>query len=163
MPGFVQFEQWVPVPTEAVFAFFSDPRNLVHLMPPARRCQIDTLVLVPAPSGAPSAAAGTELTVSFRPLPPLPFRTRWIARIEAVQAGRSFEDVQVSGPFRSWRHRHEFEPHHAQAGTVLRDVVAFDPGWGFLGRLLEHWIVAPEVRRTFHHRQQALLGLLAGT
>ena len=33
---------------------------------------------------------------------------RWISRIERWEPGWAFEDVQVKGPYRLWRHRHEF-------------------------------------------------------
>lgn len=37
-----------------------------------------------------------------------PFRRRWVARHEDVRPGESFVDVQESGPFAAWRHRHRF-------------------------------------------------------
>ena len=33
---------------------------------------------------------------------------KWLAKHEDVVKGASFTDIQVKGPFKSWRHQHEF-------------------------------------------------------
>ena len=54
-------------------------------------------------SGSPQTREGDlqEFELSFGPL-----RRSWAARITRVVKDRGFEDVQVEGPFRRWRHQH---------------------------------------------------------
>ncbi len=164
----VRFEQWIPVPLDRVFRFFSDPGNLPRLMPPELSAEIQRIERV-APPGAedPGAAVapagvGTRIVLSVRLLPPLPIRTAWVARIVEFEAGRHFADVQEKGPFRHFRHRHGFEaaPRGGVDGTIVRDDLEYDVGFGTPGDLVARWFVAGRLRRTFEERQRRLEELL---
>jgi ligand-binding SRPBCC domain-containing protein len=165
-----RFEQWIPEPLERVFGFFSEPLNLPRLMPPELAVEVVTVRKVPPPSpeaaAAPSAAGvGTEITLSVRLLPWMPFRTRWVARIVEFEPNRRFVDVQAKGPFRRWRHRHEFESSErdGQPGTRVRDDLEYDVGFGLLGDVVARWLVARKVQSAFTERQQRLEALLGRT
>jgi ligand-binding SRPBCC domain-containing protein len=95
----------------------------------------------------------------------MPFRTRWAARIVEFERNRHFVDVQAKGPFRRWRHRHEFESSErdGRPGTWVRDDLEYDVGFGFLGDVVAQWLVARKVQSTFTARQQRLEALLGGT
>lgn len=164
----VRFEQWIPVPLDRVFRFFSDPRNLPRLMPPELAAEIQTIERV-APPGTENrqddsapAGVGTRITLSVRLLPPLPLRTTWVARIVEFEPGRHFADIQEKGPFRSFRHRHGFEsaPRAEGDGTIVRDDLEYDVGFGPLGDAVGRWFVAGRLRQTFEERQRRLEGLL---
>jgi len=169
----LQTEQWVPFPVANVFRFFANPGNLPRIMPPQQHTELIRLDLVPPPgisagratvtSEDPIAGAGSKIGVSFRVVPFLPLRVRWMAEIMEFEMDRSFVDVQVRGPFQHWRHRHEFEPaaREGREGTMVRDAVEYDVGWGFLGAWAERLFVGPQMKRTFAHRQQVLEKLLA--
>lgn len=169
MAGRARFEDWVPFPLEQVFLFFANPTNLPRLMPPATRTQIDDLKLVPPPA-APGlgvdlqklAGAGTELASSFRVLPLFPFRATWVAAIDSFEWNQYFSDLQKKGPFKRWHHRHEFnaEERNGIVGTVVRDVIGYDAGFGILGRVAEEFFIAPQLQRTFAYRQRILSSLL---
>ncbi|GHC73926.1 hypothetical protein GCM10007079_08380 [Nocardiopsis terrae] len=58
---------------------------------------------------------------------------RWTAVIDGYEAGRSFSDLQVRGPFRYWRHTHTVEPHGT--GTRHTDLVEISTGLGPAGDL----------------------------
>jgi ligand-binding SRPBCC domain-containing protein len=79
-------------------------------------------------------------------------RMRWIAEHTAYDPPRGFEDVQVKGPFRSWRHRHIVEPH--QDGATLRDEIDCTPPLGFLGRIAAPLLIEPRLRKLFAYRHQ---------
>ena len=156
---------------EKVFAFFADPGNLPRIMPPAMHAKLLNLKLFSpemvsrtgSPAGGPNVAgAGTEMLLSFRVLPRLPFRGRWVARITECQTNRFFTDLQVKGPFKSWHHRHEFVPQarNGVPGTLIRDVVEYEVGFGVLGLLADRLFVRGQLRRTFAWRQQAVRALL---
>ena len=154
----VGFEQWIPVPLDRVFQFFSDPANLPRLMPPELAAEIRRI----EGGSSASAGVGTQITLSVRLLPPLPLRASWVARIVEFEPGSHFTDVQVKGPFRYWRHRHGFESaRRAEAdGTLVRDDLEYDVGFGRLGDAVARWFVADRLRHTFQERQRRLEELL---
>lgn len=162
----VQFEQWVPVAIDKVFLFFANPRNLPRIMPPATGTRLTELHLVP-PAGLSKAESlagvGSLIATSFRVLPFLPIRARWDARIVEFEWNHHFADIQQKGPFKSFHHRHEFasETRGGVSGTVVRDVIEYEVGFGFIGNLIGKLFIGGALCRTFEHRQRALPGLLA--
>jgi ligand-binding SRPBCC domain-containing protein len=168
MPHHLQFADWVPFPVPQVFAFFSDPENLPRLMPAAMETRIDRVNLVsPSPSrdstASPLAAGiGTVIVTSFRLFPFLPMRAQWIACITEFEWDHHFADVQQKGPFQRWHHRHEFAAERREDvnGTLVRDIIEYDVGFGPLGALANWLFVGPQMRRTFALRQQRLSRLL---
>jgi ligand-binding SRPBCC domain-containing protein len=139
-------------------------------MPPGLEARLVGLEIVPPAGGrsgpdgrAPLAGVGSEIAVSVRLFPFLPLRTRWVARITGFQMNESFSDVQAKGPFRLWEHRHEFEAatRNGREGTIVRDLVEYDIGFGLAGRLVQGLFVAGQIRRTFAHRHRTLETLLA--
>jgi ligand-binding SRPBCC domain-containing protein len=160
-----QFEQWISLPLKPVFGFFCDPANLPRIMPTWMQVRIEKASFVTpsdAPSGNTFAAAGSSLLASYRALPFLPFRIRSEARIVSFGLNSFFEDVQGSGPFRSWRHRHEFisDVRNGVTGTMVRDRIEYEVGFEPAGRLINALFIAPQMRRTFAYRQRAIERLL---
>jgi len=164
-----QFESWVPFPVPRVFAFFSDPENLPRIMPPAEHARLDRLHLVQPQSpldtvvSAAPRAPGSVIGSSFRVFPFSPLRAQWIARITEFEWNHHFADVQQKGPFKRWRHRHEFLPERRNGfdGTVVGDVIEYEVGYGPLGALANWLFIEREMRRTFAHRQKVLPKLLS--
>jgi len=168
LPHQLQFADWVPFPVPRVFAFFSNPENLPRIMPPATETRLDQLHLVPPTtqdSGAfPHAAGiGSIIVTSFRLLPFLPVRAQWIARITEFEWNYYFADVQQKGPFKQWHHRHEFlaETRDGVSGTLVRDLIEYEIGFGFLGAITDSLLVGRQMRRTFAQRQTMLPKLLS--
>ena len=163
----IQFEQWVPFPLERVFAFFSNPENLPRIMPSASATKLIALDLIapPSPSGMASgkaAGVGTTIIGSFRVIPFFPLRAQWIARITEFEWNHHFSDVQDKGPFKSWRHRHEFAAEVRETpGTLVRDVIDYEVGFGILGAAADALFVRRQMERTFAERQQVLPKLLS--
>lgn len=165
-------EQWIPIPVERVFRFFANPGNLPRLMPEWMRVELLRVKIVTPPgvttdqatitNTAPFAGAGSELVASYRAVPFLPFRITSVARITELAMNRYFEDIQKEGPFRAWHHRHEFiaDTRGGVNGTVVRDIVEYEIGWGWLGAVAQRLFIGPQMRRTFAHRQKALEKLL---
>jgi ligand-binding SRPBCC domain-containing protein len=168
----IQFEQWVPAPIERVFLFFANPSNLPRIMPPQTRTELAVLRLVSPPSvpeqpatpnGDSLAGVGSEIVTCFRPLAFLPFRAQWIALITEFEWNHHFADTQKKGPFKSFQHRHELstEKRNGEGGTMVRDVIEYDPGLGLLGDLADKLFIAPSLKQTFEYRQRTLAKLLA--
>ena len=169
----VQFEQWVPVPIEKVFLFFANPHNLPRIMPPETGTELVALRLVPPPTVPPGqpvlanreslAGVGSEIVTSFRLLPFLPFHAQWIALIVEFEWNHHFADIQKKGPFKRFQHRHEFsvEIRSGASGTLVRDVIEYDAGFGMLGNLAQKLFIAPSLTQTFEYRQKMLEKLLS--
>jgi len=147
-PHVLRREQVLPHPVGEVFAFFADARNLERITPPLLRFEVAT----PGPI---EMRAGTLIHYRLR-LRGLPLR--WLTRIEEWEPGVRFTDTQLEGPYRLWRHTHEFEAQ--DAGTLMRDTVRYAlPAWP-VGEL-----AAPLVRREldsiFGFRRDAVAALIA--
>ena len=168
MPSHLRFEQWVPFPLEQVFEFFSNPENLPRIMPAATATRLISLKREPPPSTAATPSLGTAagvgsvIVTSFRVFPLLPVRAQWIARITEFERNHHFADVQDKGPFKSWHHRHEFalEVRDGTNGTIVTDLIDYEVGFGFLGKIANVLFVRRSMERTFTQRQHTLPKLL---
>ena len=129
----------INAPVEEAFAFFSKPGNLGLITPSAMRFRMVGHV--------PAMAEGAIITYKVR-VGPLP--VRWRTRVVAWDPGRSFADVQDSGPYRLWRHEHSFA---AQGNhTVMEDRVLYAPPGAFLAGLANRFFVASRLRDIFKYR-----------
>jgi ligand-binding SRPBCC domain-containing protein len=127
---------------ERVFAFHELPDALARLTPPWESVRV-----VQAASNLRVGAIAIVETRLFGLLP-----ARWVSRHSAYEPPRMFEDVQVSGPFRSWRHKHLVEPH--ENGALLRDEIEYEPPLGPLGRVAAPFVIVPRLRRLFEYRHR---------
>jgi ligand-binding SRPBCC domain-containing protein len=119
---------WVAAPVETVFAFHERQDALEKLTPPSQRVELIQR------EGGLETGARVELRLRLGPL-----SKKWIALHTEYAQNRLFVDTQIDGPFRSWRHRHEFTPE--RGGTRLTDSVDFELPGGpmaemFFGRLI---------------------------
>lgn len=172
MANELQFESWIPVPLPRVFAFFANPLNLPRLMPPATRTRIDSVRLMPAPpspdhdgiAARRAAGKGSVIETSFQPLPFVAWRRKWTAVIAEFEWDNYFADAQQNGPFKRWHHRHEFrgEEREGLKGTMVRDVIEYEVGFGVLGRLANFLFVERQLRGVFANRQKVLPGFFRG-
>jgi len=127
---------------ERVFAFHELPDALARLTPPWESARVI--------EHAPSLRVGARAIVETRLFGVVP--VRWVALHTAYESPRMFEDVQLSGPFRSWRHRHTVGAH--ARGATLRDEIEYEPPLGPLGRALAPLLVEPRLRRMFEYRHE---------
>ena len=100
-------------------------------------------------------AAGTLIEYRLR-LHRVP--VKWVSRIERWEPGRTFVDVQVEGPYRTWHHRHEFRP--TGDGTLVHDHVRYALPLGPLGELAHVAFDERDLARIFNYRRAAVAELL---
>jgi len=165
-------EQWIAAPLPRVFAFFADPRNLPRIMPPSQGAKLIRLNLVPPrlpadtapPDAGQMAGLGTEIVFKFRAVPYLPIHEKWVALITGFSLNEYFSDTQKQGPFNRWQHTHSFEAktQGGRDGTLIRDVVEYEVGFGPIGTMLERLIFQRMLRKTFDYRKKALESIFAG-
>ena len=127
---------------ERVFAFHELPDALSRLTPPWEKVR----VVQPAEI----ARVGSRAIIETRLFGLIP--VRWVAEHTAYDPPRMFEDVQLSGPFSRWRHRHIIEPH--AEGARLRDEIDYAPPLGLLGKLAAPIAIIPRLERMFDHRHR---------
>jgi ligand-binding SRPBCC domain-containing protein len=144
-------EQVLPLPPGEAFEFFADAFNLETITPPWLHFRVVSAGPIDMRPGA-----LIEYRLRLHGLP-----VRWLTRIEAWAPGRRFEDVQVRGPYRLWRHSHSFEPH--REGTLMRDRVRYSLPLGPLGRLAHAAVVRRDLDRIFDFRHAAVAARFAGS
>lgn len=138
-------EQSLPIPLDRAWDFFSDPRNLAEITPPALGFRIR--------SELPERMhAGMIVTYTVTPLLGVP--VTWVTEITHVEEGRFFVDEQRFGPYRFWHHQHHFR--EIPGGVQVRDLIHYAmprlPAAGIARRLL----VGPQLRHIFAHRRRVL-------
>jgi ligand-binding SRPBCC domain-containing protein len=81
---------------------------------------------------------------------------RMTSRITEMESPDYFVDEQVKGPFRRFRHVHEFR--QDPAGTTMVDRIEFAAPFGPLGRLIEKLVLARYIRKLIESRNRHLTG-----
>ncbi|WP_306292810.1 SRPBCC family protein [Arthrobacter sp. 49Tsu3.1M3] len=81
---------------------------------------------------------------------------RMTSRITQMEAPDYFVDEQVKGPFRRFRHVHEFS--EDAAGTTTVDRIEFAAPFGPIGRLVEKLVLARYLQRLIETRNRHLSG-----
>ena len=137
--------QWIPLPRDPVFAFFSDAFNLERITPAILKFR----VLTPAPiEMRPGALIDYRLSLHGLPM-------QWQSEITEWKPPTSFADRQRRGPYREWYHAHTFEDR--DGGTFVHDIVRYRLiGPNLLTRPVNALLVAPDTRRIFTFRHAAL-------
>ena len=127
---------------ERVFAFHQLPDAFERLIPPWEKVKVV--------QKADISEIGSRTILESRIFGP--FKVRWVAEHTAYDPPRMFEDTQVSGPFRAWRHRHIVKPH--LEGAVLRDEVEYELPIPIFGPLAAPMAVTPRLDKMFDHRHR---------
>jgi hypothetical protein len=137
-------EQFVPRSREEVFAFFCDAKNLERLTPAFLHFRVLN-------AGPTAVDAGMLIDYQLK-LFGLPFR--WQSRIDSFEPGRRFVDVQLRGPYRSWRRLHEFTD--APGGAQMLDQVDYELPLGPLGSLARALFVRRMLSKIFDFRREKI-------
>jgi len=135
----------VPLPVAEVFRFFEDPLNLARITPPELRFVVKT----PRPIEMRPGAL-IDYTIRWLGLP-----MKWRTRICAYQPGKYFIDEQIRGPYKLWRHRHDFV--EVSGASRISDHVEYELPLGLLGRIAHAAIVGRQLEWIFAYRQRAIV------
>jgi ligand-binding SRPBCC domain-containing protein len=85
----------------------------------------------------------------------------WVSRITEFERNRRFVDVQIRGPYRSWRHEHTFWERHGE--TLMRDGVHHELPLGILGKIVHRLLVSPQLSAIFYYRVSHIGRILPGS
>ena len=135
-------ESIIKAAPEKVFAFHQLPDAFERLIPPWEN------VKVLQKADISKIGSRTILQTKLFGL----FRVRWIAEHTRYEPPRMFEDVQISGPFKSWRHRHIVLPY--AEGAILRDEVEFEPPGSVFGKVVAPVFILSKIEKMFAYRHE---------
>ena len=135
-------ESIIHAPPERVFAFHELPDAFERLIPPWESAKVI--------QKADITKVGSRAIIEQKIFGLIP--SRWVAEHTAYDPPRMFEDVQVSGPFASWRHRHFIEPH--ADGALLKDHIEYEPPLWILGHIAAPLFIIPKLEKMFAYRHE---------
>lgn len=135
-------ESVIKASPERVFAFHELPDAIERLVPPWEN--------VTVVQKADITKVGSRAILEPKIFSVVP--SRWVAEHTVYDPPHLFEDIQISGPFASWRHRHIIEPH--PEGAILRDEIEFEPPMWFIGDLVAPFLIVPKIEKMFDYRHR---------
>ncbi len=144
----LRLEMWIDRPPQEVFPFFADPNNLEAITPRILRFRI-----LRASEGPIHEGALLDYRLRLHGV-----RLRWRTRVEVWDPPRAFVDAQLRGPYKTWRHTHEFE--ELDGGTIVRDIVRYELPLGAFGAWIAGRFVEHDLAFIFAYRRTRLLELL---
>lgn len=127
---------------EEVFAFHELPDAFEMLVPPWENAKII--------QKADISKIGSRAIIETKILGFIP--QRWVAEHSNYDPPNMFEDIQISGPFRRWKHRHIVRSH--PKGAILRDEIDYVPPMSFLGMAMTPFLVTPKLDKMFDYRHK---------
>ncbi|MBE7558516.1 SRPBCC domain-containing protein [bacterium] len=143
-----EYHAVAPADRERVWEVLSNPGQLARLTPGRYRVEVEDRRSALAPG------AFVFLRFSF-------FLRRWawtsVIR-ELIPPQRLLEEMHA-GPLAAWRH--EIRLSETSWGTEVVESVEYRLKYGWVGRLLNRWLVEGALARLFEHRERALLTLLS--
>ncbi len=140
------FRQRMPVSMEDAWDFFSSPANLARITPP------EMLFRITNGTGQERIYEGMVVAYTLYPFMLLP--VRWETEITRVERPFFFEDAQKSGPYESWRHRHEFRS--IPGGVEMIDRIDYVMPMGAFGDLVNALIVSRRLDEVFAYRRKRI-------
>ena len=140
----IEREQFLPIPLQEAWDFFSSPSNLAKITP-------TSLGFVVHGNVPERMYPGLFIQYTVSPLLGIPMR--WVTEITHVREGEYFVDEQRVGPYSIWHHEHLFTA--VEGGVLMRDVVHYKVPLGILGQLVHPLIVRPKLEQIFSFRWEA--------
>jgi len=131
-----------------VFKFFQDPRNLARITPPELGFQVTTRGPIEMREGA-----EIDYTIRWLGMP-----MKWRTLITDYRPPSLFIDEQLRGPYKLWRHRHDFR--EVDGASVISDRVEYELPLGVLGRFAHALFVCRQLRGIFVYRQRTIAQIL---
>ncbi|MBC1312915.1 cyclase [Trichormus variabilis PNB] len=129
----------INAPPEVVWKFHERPDILQLLTPPWQP------VRVVRREGGLEVGAITEFKLFLGPVP-----LTWLARHTECDKYRLFTDTQISGPFESWIHRHQFQPENGK--TRLIDDVSYVMPGGETIEFIGGWLIQAQLEAMSRYR-----------
>ena len=141
----IKFEQFIDLPIDQVFNFFSKPENLSLITP--TRLKFD--ILTPSPIKMKEGQLiDYSLTIMYF------IKLRWRTLITDYEKPYKFVDQQIKGPYSLWHHTHTFE--EKNGGTLICDNVTYAIPLGIIGQFMHAIYIKHDVNSIFKYRGKIL-------
>ena len=139
-------EQQLNCDIETAWKFFSSANNLAVITPK----DMNFTVLTKLENDEIYKGMLIDYTVS----PILKIPMKWQTQITQVDFQKSFTDFQQKGPYKLWKHYHEFIPN--ENGVLIKDTVSYELPMGFLGEIAHQLFVKSKLKSIFDFRHEVL-------
>jgi ligand-binding SRPBCC domain-containing protein len=134
-------KQFVKTDLQTCWDFFSSPANLKRITPSYMGFDVKTEVPTQMYEG---------LIIAYTVKPLLGIPVEWVTEITHVKDKSFFVDEQRKGPYTMWHHEHHFK--EVEGGVEMTDIVSYIIPLGFLGKLVEPFLVKPKLEEIFAYR-----------
>ncbi len=141
------FQQKIPTSVQTLWTFFSSPHNLEVITPP----ELGFNVLSHTKEEY-SMYPGMLIRYTVSPL--LGIKMNWLTEITQVNEPHYFIDEQRSGPYSIWHHEHHFR--EIEGGVLMKDLLTYAIGYGFLDGMINRMIVHQKVKEIFAYRSKKI-------
>lgn len=145
--GFYQFkrEQIIHRPVEEIWDFISSPANLKKITPAYMGFDINSEEIENMYQG---------MIISYKVSPLMGIKTTWVTEITQLKENSYFVDEQRVGPYKMWHHQHILEP--IEGGTRMKDIVSYQPPFGFLGNIANSLLINKKLKEIFAFRTKVI-------
>lgn len=142
----INHQQELNASLDEVWNFISRPENLSKITPDSMGFEIETN---PMPE---KMYAGMIIKYKVRPL--LGIKTTWVTEITQIKEQKYFVDEQRVGPYKMWHHEHILV--QTEKGVLMKDIITYQPPFGFLGRIANKLIISRKLKGIFEYRRKVL-------
>lgn len=146
--GFYQFKRVLKVNAslDEVWDFISSPKNLKEITPDYMGFDITTKGL--------AEKMYPGMIISYKVKPLLGISTTWVTEITQVKDKEYFVDEQRVGPYKIWHHEHFIQK--IDGGVLMKDIVSYQPPFGFLGSIANKLMIKRKLNEIFNYRSRAI-------
>lgn len=141
-------KQKLPITVQEAWNFLSDPKNLKVITPEYMGFNIL--------SGADRPMFPGQI-IQYIVTPIAGIKTKWVTEITHVKDKDYFVDEQRFGPYALWHHKHFIN--EIDGGVEMEDIIDYKLPMGFLGELVQPFLVEPKLKEIFDYRKQKLTEL----
>jgi ligand-binding SRPBCC domain-containing protein len=134
-------KQFVKADLQTCWDFFSSPANLKRITPSYMGFDVKTEVPT-------QMYEGLIIVYTVKPLLGIP--VEWVTEITHVKDKSFFVDEQRKGPYTMWHHEHHFK--EVDGGVEMTDIVSYIIPLGFLGKIVQPFLVKPKLEEIFAYR-----------
>ncbi len=138
-------KQKLPISIDDAWHFLSSPENLKTITPDYMGFNII--------SGADRPMFPGQI-IQYIVTPLMGIKTKWVTEITHVVDKHYFVDEQRFGPYALWHHKHFIKA--IDGGVEMEDIIDYKLPLGFIGKLVQPFLVKPKLEEIFNYRAQKL-------
>ncbi|RMZ58730.1 hypothetical protein D1632_14165 [Chryseobacterium nematophagum] len=139
-------EQQLNCDIDTAWQFFSSAHNLSKITP----TDMNFIVL----TSFENDRIFEGMIIDYYVSPLWGIQMKWQTEILQVDFQKNFIDFQKKGPYKLWRHHHEFIPN--EKGVLMKDTIDYELPMGILGELVHRFLVKKKVEKIFDYRYEIL-------